>query len=262
MRQRRPAPLEQLHRQGIRVGQRLQGQTQGGGAGLQAGFEAAQHEGWSVMRLCGQLQAAQAIAGQRARQPGQQQARGAAAQRLLQRPQQIGRHRRPATRSPGIAGRGPGQDDQIACIDPHLPQGLRARQRGRREKHGATRGTGLGLPRRSQHRREQPDLPDARARQQQLGQRLAGPAAAGQLGVQRGETAGPDRCRAGAAQPMRAPQRGVQGLGVVPRGAGIDGRKNRRRHPNTVSSYSLLVHPLGVPSRPVGLGDRGTGPYT
>ena len=97
-----------------------------------------------------------------------------------------------------------------------------AQRRRRVEEHDAARRGRLGRGDAGQRRRQQPHLADAGVRQQQLGQRLARPAAAGQLGIERGKTAAHGGL-ARAAQLVGAPQRGMQGFGAASKAAAGSG---------------------------------------
>ncbi len=74
---------------------------------------------------------------------------------------------------------------------------------------GGGAGGGHTAAKRHQGRRQQPQLTNARLRQQQLGEHAMRPTAAGQLGVQRGKAAGPGADGA-ATQLAGAPHRRVQ----------------------------------------------------
>ena len=125
-------------------------------------------------------------------------------------------------------------DDQPLRIHPQLGQRPAAQRRRRVEQHDAARRRRLGRGDAGQRRRQQPHLAHAGVRQQQFGQRLARPAAAGQLGIEHGETAAHGGL-ARAAQLVGAPQRGMQGF----RGR-QQGGCGQRVHPITVRLYSYF----------------------
>ena len=147
----------------------------------------------------GELQAAQPLGAQARRQPGDDGADMAALQRLLERPQ--------AVAAGDDAGAGV-DDEQLLDVEAEAGERRRRQRRRRIEDHHQP----TGPLRRDQRRREQADLADAGMRQQQLGERPARPAAAGQLGVERGE-AGRHRVAAAAAELVAEPERRMQGFG-------------------------------------------------
>jgi len=102
-------------------------------------------------------------------------------------------------------------DEQLLRIDAELRQ-RRPAQHGRWiEQHHAAAGLQRRGPRDARERRhQQAQLTDAGVRQQQLGQHLMRPAAAGQLGIERGEAARGDT-PGRRAELMRAPQRSQSG---------------------------------------------------
>ena len=165
----------------------------------------AQHEGRPVVVVRGQLEAAQALGAQPRRQPGEHGADVAALERLLERPQAV------AARDQA----GPGVDDQ-QLPDVEAEPGERPGREvgGRIEDHHRA----AGLLRRDERRGEQADLADARMRQQQLAQAAPRPAAARQLGIERGKAA---RHPAGgaAAELVAEPERGMERFRRAPRRA-------------------------------------------
>jgi hypothetical protein len=174
-----------------------------------------QQEGRPVVRLRGQLQPAHRIGPHTRRQPGQHGADVAALERLLQRPQHVGRGQQRAG-WPGWPVR-PSRACSSTSRRRSSPSAASA------QPHSAAGGSNSITLRpcccnRGQHRRQQAQFTDAGVRQQQLGQRARRPAAAGQFGVQFGKAAGVHHA-ALLADLVGAPQRRVQLLG--PRQAGL-----------------------------------------
>ena len=227
-RQRRATAFEQHHTQRIGPGAG-QADAQRRRAGALPGFIAAQQKGRAGVPLRRQLQAAQRIGRQPCRQPGQHGAEVAALERVLQRPQHIGRRQalarsafqvlpRPPSRArrarafasrqavrSGQPGARAQHHHQLPQVDPQCRQGPGAGRGRRVEPHHATPLVLQGR----QHRRQQAQLTDAGVRQQQLGQHAGRPAATGQLRVELGKAAG-HHCLLWTAQLMGAPQRGVE----------------------------------------------------
>jgi len=175
---RRPAALEQLHAQ-LPAGslqtqaQRRRGRLRREGRGTQAESRAA-----ALARR--QLQAAQAVGRQAGAkpivQPEQRRRHAAAAQGLDPGPQRVARTARKNQAQAGEvkAGGGPGR---------------RMGSMRRRQQQNAAAGGGQ----RGQRRPQQAELADTFVLDQKLGQRATRPAAAGQLGIKNGETAGKSR---------------------------------------------------------------------
>jgi hypothetical protein len=227
MRHRRPAPLQQLHRQPI-GSHAAQRQTQRCGARSLACRPFAQHESRPVMRMRSQLQPAQALRAQARRQPGEQRADMPAFERLLERPELVAavlhmavgtaqaRRTSALRRAAGV------HDQQLLGIDAPLRQHpTRQARRWIEQHHQPAR-----LQRDGKAWAEQAHLSEPRMRQQQLGERTSRPTAAGQLRVERDETAG-YRVLAAAPELMRMPQRRMQGFRIGDRPAR---RRFRPRH--------------------------------
>ena len=180
----------------------MQRQPQGRSRRPGRGGKLAQHESGAVVVVRGELEPAQPLAAQARRQPGEHRADVAALQGLLERPEAVAAGDHP----------GPRVDDEELLDVEAEPGQCPGRQVGRRvEDHHQPPGP----LRRDQRRREQADLADARMRQQQFAQDPARPAAAGQLGVERGEAAG-HGVRGAATQLMTEPQGRMQGFGGAP----------------------------------------------
>ena len=178
------------------------------------------------MVVCRQLEAAQPLAAQARRQPGDDRADVPAFERLFERPQAVaaGDGRAPGRPEPGrvLSGsrerseRGGTRDsrarlDDEQFLDGKAERGERRRRQGRgRIEHHDQPSCALRL---DQHGREEADLADSRMRQQQLAQHPTRPAAAGQLGVQAGETAG-DGLDTAAAELVAKPECGCRVSGV------------------------------------------------
>lgn len=124
------------------------------------------------------------------RQPGEQRMAAAGAQRLLRRPQ-------------GVAPAGGTHQGEMRQVDSRGGERRRIRQVRRREPDHPL--AGAGQPRERGH--EQAELADSSCRSQHLGQRPAGPAAAGDRGIELRETRGHGRQPAGRG--MAFPDAGV-----------------------------------------------------
>jgi hypothetical protein len=150
---------------------RLERKAQASGRRFGRCSERAEEERHGVARLCGDREALQLYVA-RLRQPCRERMAASRAQRLLRRPERL----LPAGRR---------EDEQIREIEPGSGQCRRIGHVRRREPHDALAGA-REVRKRRQHERE---LTDAALVSEELRESLARPPAAGQLGIEVGETA-------------------------------------------------------------------------
>ena len=240
-RQRRPGALEQidLQRPGAVVRPRCphpHQQTQRRGRGFARGGLRPAHEHRALRRTGQHLQAAQLL-GPGLRQPGHQHARRAGLEQLFGGPQAFGR---------GVGL----QPDQAAFVDAVGPQAggvRRVRRADQQHRGGGCRtGAATGGAQRAQQRREQAPCQRAGLGAEQFGQALAGPAAAGQLGVERGKAAGPGG-RGRAAELVAPPDGGGHGRRQRHRGGRFRDRNGRGRKGRLPARNGLHGGPMIAP---------------